>query len=471
MSRILVVDDEPTIGWGLREYFRDLKHEVHLSGSIESALEETVDFQPEAILLDVRLPGRDGLSGMADFRQRWGEVPVIVMTAFGDLNTAVKAVQQGAFDYLTKPFDLEQAGSALERALLSRRLMTGAPLISPPASPLLGTSPAMQEVFKAIALVAPTDVSVLITGETGTGKELAAQAVHRHSLRAEHPFVPLCLAALSPSVAESELFGHVRGAFTGATEDRPGLIELADGGTLFLDEIGDTPPAMQVKLLRFLETGQYLRVGSGQLRSANVRIVAATHRRLNEQISQGEFREDLLFRLRGFELRMPALRERREDIKLLAQSFCAQARADQQVRGWNTEFEQALTARQWSGNVRELRSAVEHAVILSRGGPLLPGHLPPPMEDGPRALTTSDIDLQTAVTTWLTRQWSDLEPTARTTHLYRDFLAATEPVLLTALLEHCQQNRAATARTLGLDRTTLRTKLRLYGLDLDPHGH
>lgn len=470
MSRILVVDDEPTIGWGLREYFQDLKHEVHLSGSIESALEETVDFVPEAILLDVRLPGRDGLSAMSDFRERWGEIPVIVMTAFGDLNTAVKAVQQGAFDYLTKPFDLEHAGAALERALLSRRLTTGTPQFTPPASPLLGTSPAMQEVFKAIALVAPTDVSVLITGETGTGKELAAQAIHRHSLRAEHPFVPLCLAALSPSVAESELFGHVRGAFTGATEDRPGLIELADGGTLFLDEIGDTPPAMQVKLLRFLETGQFLRVGSGQLRSANVRIVAATHRRLNEQIAQGEFREDLLFRLRGFELRMPALRERREDIQLLAQSFCAQARADQQVRGWNSEFEQALATRQWSGNVRELRSAVEHAVILSRGGPLLPVHLPPALEDGPRTLTTGDIDLQSAVKTWLAGQWSDLEPMAKTTHLYRDFLAATEPVLFAALLEQCQQNRAATARILGLDRTTLRTKLRLYGLDVDARG-
>ncbi|MBI1345317.1 response regulator [bacterium] len=471
MCRILVVDDEPSIGWGLREYFQDLRHEVHVTGSVESALEETTAFTPEAILLDVRLPGRDGLSALPDFRQRWGNVPVIVMTAFGDLNTAVSAVQQGAFDYLTKPFDLEQAGAALERALLSQRLLTGAPAVTAPSSPLLGTSPAMQEVFKAIALVAPTDVSVLITGETGTGKELAAQAIHRHSLRSERPFVPICLAALSPSVAESELFGHVRGAFTGATDDRPGLIELADEGTLFLDEIGDTPPALQVKLLRFLETGQYLRVGSGQLRSANVRIVAATHQRLSDQIAAGAFREDLLFRLRGFELRMPPLRERREDIKLLAQAFCAQARADQKVLGWNAEFEQALLSRQWSGNVRELRSAVEHAVILSRNGPLLPMHLPPEMDEGARPLTSSDLDLQHALQSWLANQLSASHGPVQKTDLYRDFLLATEPVLFSALLEHCRQNRAAAARMLGVDRTTLRTKLRIYGLDGESNRH
>ncbi len=467
MSRILVVDDEPTIGWGLREYFRDLKHDVRLSGSVEAALEDAAAFQPEAILVDVRLPGRDGLSAIPDFRANWGPIPVIVMTAFGDLETAVRAVQQGAFDYLTKPFDLEAAGAVVDRALTSQPLPLSAESVPPrvAAPALVGTSPAMQEVFKQIALASPTEVPILITGETGTGKELAAQAMHRHSARADGPFVPVCLAALSSSVVESELFGHVRGAFTGAVEARPGLIDLADGGTLFLDEIGDTPLSLQVKLLRFLESRQYSRVGSGQLRSANVRVVAATHRRLTELIARGEFREDLMFRLRGFELPMPALRERRSDIPLLAEAFRAQAYPLRGGLGLTHDFCQALQQRTWVGNVRELRSAIEHAAILARGGPLSPQHLPPELPSSNSPGTRDAVDLQTAVAGFVQSRLGQLEDPASAADLYRDVLALIEPGMFKGVLERCSGNRAAAARLLGLDRTTLRSKLRLYGLD------
>lgn len=469
MSRILVVDDEPTIGWGLREYFRDLKHDVRLAGSVEAALDAAGAFQPEAILVDVRLPGRDGLSAIPEFRANWGPIPVIVMTAFGDLETAVRAVQQGAFDYLTKPFDLETAGAVVDRALTVHPLPATAEtkVAHLTQASLLGTSAAMQEVFKQIALAAPTEVPILITGETGTGKELAAQAIHRHSARADGPFVPVCLAALSSSVVESELFGHVRGAFTGAVDDRSGLIELANGGTLFLDEIGDTPLSLQVKLLRFLETRQYSRVGSGQLRTANVRVVAATHRRLTELIARGVFREDLMFRLRGFELTMPALRERRGDIPLLADAFAAQACPRSGRLGLTEEFYQELQRRMWAGNVRELRSAIEHAAILARGGLLAPQHLPPelPSTSGPAARDA--LDVQSAVSVFVQTRLAQLEDPSAAADLYRDVLAVMEPGLFKEVLERCGGNRAAAARLLGLDRTTLRSKLRVYGLDPD----
>lgn len=466
MSRILVVDDEPAIGWGLREYLRDLRHDVLLAGSVEAAWETARDFQPEAVLLDVRLPGCDGLSAIPDFRRRWGEIPIIVMTAFGDLATAVGSVQQGAFEYLTKPFDLEAVGAVIERAVQVRTdsaSLECSPTPSPVEGTMLGSSPAMQEVFKAIALVAPAEVPVLILGETGTGKELAAQAIHRHGQRPDGPFIPVCLAALSSSVVESELFGHVRGSFTGAVNDRPGLLELADGGTLFLDEIGDTPPAVQVKLLRFLETRRFTRVGSGEFRSSNARIVAATHRDLAEQVPRGEFREDLLFRLRGFELRLPALRERPTDIPILAENFWSRARPERKSHHLDTEFRDELLRRTWTGNVRELRSAIEHAAILSRGGPLLVQHLPAPLssEHGNGPVST---DLGQAVEVWYQQQ---LANSRSPEDVYREFLANIEPALFNAALAACNGNRAAAARQLGLDRTTLRTKLRAYGLDRD----
>ena len=272
--------------------------------------------RPDVIVLDVRLPGLDGLTALGRLREITHNAPVIVMTAHGNLTTAVRAVEGGAFDYLAKPFDLAQALDAVSRALASRTrpVEEPTPTLEPDGEELVGRSLAMQAVFKRIALVAPTDASVLITGESGTGKELVARAVHRHSLRKDRPFIPVHVAALNPNLVESELFGHVKGAFTGAAQTRPGLLALADGGTVFLDELGDIPLPVQAKLLRVLEHQEVLPVGGGVPTKINVRVLAATHSDLLKQVNAGQFRHDLYFRLNVFEIQLPTLRDRTEDI-------------------------------------------------------------------------------------------------------------------------------------------------------------
>ncbi len=335
MSHVLIVDDEPSICWGFRELLTDDGHEVSIASSAEEALDIAAETTPDAVILDVRLPGRDGLSAIKDLRQRIGDVPIIVVTAFGNLQTAVRAVEEGAYDYLSKPFDLEQAAEILRRALRrpaqpreSRDSYTQS--IDEPAAQgtLIGSSLAMQAVFKQIALVAASDVPVLITGESGTGKELVAHAIHAHGRRKAAPFVPVCLAALSEGVLESELFGHVRGAFTGADRDRQGLLELADGGTVLLDEIGDVPLPVQVKLLRAIEQREVTPVGHTRPRQVDFRVVAATNRPLAELVAKGEFREDLYYRLGVFHIHLPPLRARTDDIPVLAAHFLRLATVD-----------------------------------------------------------------------------------------------------------------------------------------------
>ncbi len=255
MSRILVVDDEASICWAFRESLGDLGHDVQVASSAEQGLQLALAAPPDAVVLDVRLPGTDGLSAMKAFHERIGPAPVIIITAFGDLDTAVRAMEGGAFDYLVKPFDLDHATNLVTRALETRKVpaLTANPCAATVPDTLIGTSPVMQALFKKIALVAPADVPVLITGESGTGKELVARAIHRHSGRRDGPFLPICVAALSPSLVEGEIFGHLKGSFTGATQDRKGLLELASGGTVLLDEVGDIPTNLQVKLLRAIE--------------------------------------------------------------------------------------------------------------------------------------------------------------------------------------------------------------------------
>lgn len=466
MSRILVVDDEPAIGWSLREFLTDAGHDVRLASSGREALDQWTQLAPEIVILDVRLPDIDGLTLLEQFREDSAATPVIVMTAFGDLTTAVRAVELGAFDYMTKPFDLDHAAAVVARALECRSPAPGKATAVPPnnEAQLLGSSPPMQQVYKQIALAVTSDSPVLIVGETGTGKELVASAIHRHGRRKSGLFVPICLAALNPSVLESELFGHARGAFTGAAEERTGLIAQAEGGTLFLDEIGDTPMAMQVKLLRFLETRQYSRVGSNQIITSDVRIVAATHRRLNELIQLGEFREDLYFRLRGIEIELPPLRDRLSDISLLATAFWKQACPEQtDDHPLSDEFLDTLRSRRWRGNVRELRAAIAQAALSARGGQLHPQHLPPVIDTHQPAASAGQ--LQSAIEAWVQERLAGVAPLRSDGTLYRDFLTATEPALLKAVLAACDSNRAAAARCLGLDRTTLRTRLKSHDLD------
>ncbi|HET6323256.1 MAG TPA: sigma-54 dependent transcriptional regulator [Planctomycetaceae bacterium] len=473
MSHVLIVDDEPSICWGFRELLADEGYAVSVASSAEEALELTESAVPDAVVLDVRLPGRDGLSTIQDLRRRIGAAPIIVITAFGNLETAVRAMEEGAYDYLTKPFDLEQISEVLRRAL-KRSSTTVANMVddrSVVPDTFIGTSPAMQSVFKQIALVAPSDVPVLITGESGTGKELVAQAIHRHSRRKDGPFLPTCLAALSPGLIESELFGHVKGAFTGADQARQGLLELADGGTVFLDEIGDVPLPVQVKLLRSIEQHEVTPVGDARARRTNFRVLAATNRPLDDLVARGEFREDLFYRLGVFHIHVPPLRERAEDIPLLARAFLRTAAAEGEAPSLSDNALRELASRRWPGNVRELRNAVERAALLARGGEIEIDHLATVMPISARVNRSVGEELQLATANWATESIAT-EPQRDANDpdngdLLERFLRVVEPPLLKAALLHCGGNRAAAAKMLGIHRATLRQKLNDCGLNGD----
>jgi two-component system nitrogen regulation response regulator GlnG len=330
---------------------------------------------------------------------------------------------------------------------------------------IVGASPAMQEVFKRIALVAPSDACVHLRGESGAGKELVARAIHRYSRRADGPFVAVNVASLNPSLAESELFGHVRGAFTGADQPRKGLLEQADGGTIFLDEVADIPLATQVKLLRTLEHGEVLPVGAQQPVQSDFRIISATHQRLSQRVAEGAFRHDLYFRLVTFEIELPPLRQRRSDIGVLAQHFADILAAK---NGWpggpiSAEVRSVLESRPWYGNVRELRNAIEHALVLARGGAIAPEHLPPPT---PPSITTDSIREETIAK--MVRQWTELQLAGaeqQAADLYERLLAIVEPPLLETVLRHHGGQRVAAAQQLGLHRATLRKKMQQFGIE------
>ena len=456
MPRILIIDDEPAICWSLKERLTDQGHEVQIAASVERADKVLNTFVPEVIVLDIRLPGQDGLSAIPGFRQRLPSTPIIVMTAFGDLQTVVDAISRGAFEYLVKPFELPAFLSVVSRAIQTLAKETTGPSQPTEANQLIGRGPAMQAIFKQIALMAPTEFPILITGETGTGKELVAEAIHRHSNRRTGPFVRVSLASLNPSVIESELFGHGKGAFTGATEDRQGLFELAENGTIFLDEIGETPPAIQVKLLRVLESHSFTRVGTSNERTTNARLLAATNRDLRTMIAEHNFREDLYHRLKVFSIELPPLRSHREDLRPLVEYFIGR-HLNSTKPNITDEFWAEIEKRTWPGNIRELRNAIDHAVVLARGGPMFAEHLPPLTVVIPPGEESTE-DLQRAIAAWVHQQLGESQ-TDSVNDLYRRFSNVAEAALLNEVLNHTQQNRSAAAKLLGLDRATLRTKL------------
>jgi two-component system nitrogen regulation response regulator GlnG len=463
MSDILIVDDEPAIGWSLRELLVDEGHTVTLATTVAEAVAACRARAPDTILLDVRLPGRDGISAIPELRSLAPRAPVIVMTAFGDLDTAVRTVTAGAFDYLVKPFDLEKVTAVVARALADRA--TDAAPLAPEedAAPrLIGTGSRMQEVFKQIALVANTDLPVLVTGAAGTGKEVVARAIHAHSGRRDRPFVATSLAALAPGAVERELFGHAR----------PGLFELAAGGTLLLDEIEAAPMDVQAKLLRALDSGAFTREGSAAPTATDVRVIAVTDHDLSAAAAAGTFRADLFERLRVLSIDVPPLAARPEDIEPLARHLLARHVARQPqpaaMPPMSADFLAALRDRDWPGNVRELKHAVEYAAVVARGGTLRPEHLPAPAAiASPPAATP--LAAATAALTAATKEWA-----AAARHEFGDLpepdlhhRASTllEAALLREVLAHAGGNRTAAAKLLGLDRATLRTKLRILGLD------
>ncbi len=468
MAHLLIVDDEQSICWGFSKLAERMGLSVDTAASAEEGLRLAETTRPDVVVLDVRLPGMDGLTAMQHFHERLGRVPIVVITAYGELDTAVTAVRNGAFDYLTKPFELKTAQCVIERALDEREKagVAVASAAAPDEMKMVGAAPPMQEVFKRIALVAASDACVHLRGESGTGKELAARAIHQYSRRAAGPFVAVSIASLNPSLAESELFGHVRGAFTGAEDARKGLLEQADGGTIFLDEVADIPPSIQVKLLRTLEHGEVLPVGATGPVKSDFRIVSATHQNLSERVARGEFRHDLYFRLVTFEIELPPLRNRREDIGPLVEHFMATLahKAGLAMPAISAEAIAELQRMPWHGNVRELRNAIEHALVLARGGTIGVNHLPPPLPATVVARHVQTDAIGTILCEWARNRFAGEE---QPDHLYEELLALVEPPLLKVAMQQSHNQCATAARRLGLHRTTLRKKLDQYGLGGD----
>ncbi|RME21485.1 MAG: sigma-54-dependent Fis family transcriptional regulator, partial [Deltaproteobacteria bacterium] len=377
MGRILVVDDEQSMRQMLEILFREAGWEVRSGESAAEALEHLRKFEPDVVVTDVKMKGTSGLELLKAIKTDNHDIEVIVITAYASDSNALEALKLGAYDYVAKPFDVEELKVVAARALERRRLlqenlrMRAELQRGLPGTELVGTSARMQEVYRTIEKVAPTRANVLITGESGTGKEVVARAIHRLSQRASGPFVPVDCAAIPATLMESELFGAMKGAFTGATSDRAGLFELASGGTVFLDEVGEIPLELQVKLLRVLEQRTVRRLGDSRDRQIDVRVVAATNQDLERLVGEGKFRQDLFFRLNVVHLHLPALRERLKDIKPLAIHFARQL-AQQEGAKEPVILPEAfgvLESYDFPGNVRELKNIVERAVALSGGRP------------------------------------------------------------------------------------------------------
>jgi two-component system, NtrC family, response regulator HydG len=440
-ARVLVVDDDRVFRLATAELLRQEGYEVVVAADAQAAVELLRDSSVDLMLLDLRMPGTDGL-GVVEALRRWGDsVPILMVSGFGTVDTAVQALHLGADDFLTKPVEPGVLGERVAE-LLARRPGDGR-ADRHASFGIVGRSAEMQAVFAEIERVAPTDATVLITGETGTGKELVARAIHNASPRRAGPFVAVDCAALAEGVVESELFGHVRGAFTGALHDRAGLIESAAGGTLFLDEIGEIGSALQLRLLRALQEREVRRVGEVHARAFDVRVVAATRRSLRDEIEAGRFREDLFYRLNVFPIALPPLRERRGDLPLLVQTALDRVRARDAERGRPhlSPFAMRLVhAYAWPGNVRELFAAIESAAIRADGERIEAQHLPPEVR------RPDDEDGESA-------------------RRYRSDEAGDERAAIEAALDEAGGSRSRAAELLGMGRTTLWRKMRRHGLD------
>src|SRR5574340_1173024 len=383
MKPIWIIDDDPSIRWVFEKALARERLDFRVFASAQEALAALEISPPQVVVSDIRMAGGSGLALLQQLKARLPDLPVIIMTAYSDVESAVAAFQGGAFEYLPKPFDVDHAVELIRRALEESRRQGGQAELLEGAPELLGQAPAMQEVFRAIGRLSQSHVTVLITGESGTGKELVARALHRHSPRADKPFIALNTAAIPKDLLESELFGHERGAFTGAQAMRRGRFEQADGGTLFLDEIGDMPPDLQTRLLRVLSDGQFYRVGGHQPVKVNVRVIAATHQNLEQRVKQGLFREDLFHRLNVIRLRLPPLRERGEDIPLLAKYFLQKSAKELGVepKKLTPAALRYLTTLSWSGNGRQLENVCHWRTVMAPGQNIEIADLPPALRE------------------------------------------------------------------------------------------
>jgi two-component system, NtrC family, nitrogen regulation response regulator GlnG len=459
---VWIIDDDRSIRWVLEKALLREDIPCMTFSSASDALRELERSQPSAVLSDIRMPGVSGLELLQALKERLPKVPVIIMTAYSDLDSAVAAFQGGAFEYLPKPFDVDQALELVRRALAENASRDVPAASDAPVPEILGQAPAMQEVFRAIGRLAQSHATVLITGESGSGKELVARALHRHSPRASGPFIALNTAAIPKDLLESELFGHERGAFTGAAAQRRGRFEQADGGTLFLDEIGDMPAELQTRLLRVLADGQFYRVGGHTPIKVNVRVIAATHQDLEVRVREGLFREDLFHRLNVIRLRLPALRERREDIPLLVRHFMQKSARELGVeaKGVSDAALKTLVNLPWSGNVRQLENVSHYLTVMAPGQVVEVGDLPSDLMQGTVAQTGGD---------WL--QGLAAEAGARLARgeaaILDELTQAYEKTLIEVALRHTGGRRIEAAHLLGWGRNTLTRKIHELGMDAD----
>ncbi len=462
-NRVWIIDDDRSIRWVLDKALQQAQIETRVFDSGDSALSQLNREVPDAIISDIRMPGVDGLTLLGNLHVNHPQIPIIIMTAHSDLDSAVAAYQGGAFEYLPKPFDVDDAVAVTQRALAhaleQRNDLHHNPLLDINTE-IIGEAPAMQEVFRAIGRLSQSNITVLINGQSGTGKELVAHALHRHSPRRQKPFIALNMAAIPKDLMESELFGHEKGAFTGAASQRQGRFEQANGGSLFLDEIGDMPADTQTRLLRVLADGEFYRVGGHTPVKVDVRIIAATHQNLETLVAENRFREDLFHRLNVIRIHIPKLANRREDIPKLARFFLHKAATELSVepKVLQAETEEFLTSLQWPGNVRQLENTCRWITVMASGREVHIEDLPPELLEHKESSTLGE-DWEKAL-----RYWAD-QALARGQHqLLSEAVPTFERALIETALKYTAGRKRDAANLLGWGRNTLTRKLKDLGM-------
>jgi two-component system nitrogen regulation response regulator GlnG len=468
MSRsetVWIVDDDRSIRWVLEKALQQAGMTTQSFESADGVISRLSHHQPDVIISDIRMPGASGLELLARIREQHPRLPVIIMTAHSDLDSAVASYQGGAFEYLPKPFDVDEAVSLVKRANLHAQEQQGlsVPVEQQRTPEIIGEAPAMQEVFRAIGRLSHSNITVLINGESGTGKELVAHALHRHSPRAGSPFIALNMAAIPKDLMESELFGHEKGAFTGAANQRRGRFEQADGGTLFLDEIGDMPADTQTRLLRVLSDGEFYRVGGHTPVKVDVRIIAATHQNLEILVQAGKFREDLFHRLNVIRIHIPRLSDRREDIPTLARHFLSRAALELAVEPklLKSDTEDYLRNLPWPGNVRQLENTCRWITVMASGREVHVTDLPPELLSQPQENAPASNWEQAL------RQWADQALGRGQSSLLDTAVPAFERIMIETALKHTAGRRRDAAVLLGWGRNTLTRKIKELGMNDD----
>jgi len=468
MYKILIVDDEKSVRYSFRKLLKGAPYSLYEAENYESAMETLHSERPDLAIIDIEMPGKNGLDLLKVIQSEYNNFPVIMVTAFGSGDRVIKAMKHGAYDYIEKPFNIPHLLSVIKEALKTSSAQVvesqnSKPNANPPRKPsdeiIIGDSPAIKEVFKLIGRVAATDVSILITGESGTGKELVAKAIHNYSDRAGKPFVAVNCAAIPETLLESELFGYEKGAFTGATRDKPGKFDEANGGTLFLDEIGDMSLPLQSKLLRVLQEGQYERLGSTKTLVANARIITATNANLETMIRKKDFREDLFYRIRVITIALPPLRLRKEDIPALVTHFMEKHKAESRIGKISIQPEamEQILGYNWPGNIRQLENTIKRAVILAKGNLITPEIIS--MEFDPAAAIKTQEG--TGLESYLTDEISQ-----KSGEIYDLVLRAVEKDMIRWALNKTEKNQAKTATLLGISRVMLRERINKFNINL-----